>query len=285
MGRQEFHDNQLTKRTRPTLNWQQFVETVRSLPGRWIYRGGLEHWEHETSLERTCRAWKIPLRFAATVEQKLVREFQRHPEVRGHLVDPQDYLAWLALMQHHGAPTRLLDWTYSPYVAAYFAFEALLLDRSEQEALLRATIWALDVDWLEDRIRRRLSARDWKTYKTKKDGNSFKALFVDRKPRLRFIGTATPRMLNERLSIQQGVFLCPGDVTTRWAANLAALGSPRTRPRVKTFSMTRDTMETAFRELASMNVTARTLFPGIDGYAKSIAVRTRQLWKTPLLSQ
>ena len=267
---------------RRALSWREFTEGVTSLPGRWIYRGGLEHWTHETSLERACNAWKVPLRSARTVECRLVREFQRHPEVREYLLDADDYLGWLALMQHHGAPTRLLDWSYSPFVAAYFAFEALLSDRSKPANSVHAIVWALDVEWLARRIRHRLSPHDWRVY-VRKDSPSFKKLFIDRRPALRLVGTAIPRMLNQRLSLQQGVFLCPGDVTRTWSENLSALAGARQRPRLRSFLMGRDAMEDAFRALKSMNVTARSLFPGVDGYAKSVAHRMRELWKTPVL--
>jgi hypothetical protein len=50
-----------------------------------------------------------------------------------------DRLAWWELMQHHGAPTRLLDWTTSPFVALWFALE------HHQEADGDAAVWVLDV--------------------------------------------------------------------------------------------------------------------------------------------
>jgi hypothetical protein len=47
---------------------------------------------------------------------------------------PREYINFMALAQHHGIPTRLLDWSFSPYVAAYFAIEQALSSSSESIA-------------------------------------------------------------------------------------------------------------------------------------------------------
>jgi hypothetical protein len=52
----------------------------------------------------------------------LAEEFKRRsPLLSPELPDRNDYLSWLVLMQHHGVPTRLLDWTENILIAVYFA--------------------------------------------------------------------------------------------------------------------------------------------------------------------
>lgn len=64
-----------------------------------------------------------------TMERNLIKQFKKysHPNV----VDRDTEWHWLSVAQHHGLPTRLLDWTYSPFVALHFAtsnFEEYSLD-------------------------------------------------------------------------------------------------------------------------------------------------------------
>ncbi len=51
---------------------------------------------------------------------------------------PADDWEWLFLMQHHGIPTRLLDWSESPLVALYFAVDSM------KEPLVDGSLWILN---------------------------------------------------------------------------------------------------------------------------------------------
>jgi hypothetical protein len=101
-------------------NWLDFLEAASDrADGTWIFRGeGNKAWDLRPKVSRpnVCG----PAGYKLADEKVLFDDFRREAPrfERGLSFSNFD---WLALAQHHGLPTRLLDWTTNPLVAAWFA--------------------------------------------------------------------------------------------------------------------------------------------------------------------
>src|SRR5437764_2087600 len=126
-------------------SWETFLKVITSAPyTHWAFRGERdERWPLYSSLSRYFQNFGVAKDAWADQEARILRIFKR--KAHQFLQKPpesDDDFQWLALMQHHGAPTRLIDFTWSPYVAAFFALERATGD---------AAVWAVNPARLQSR--------------------------------------------------------------------------------------------------------------------------------------
>ncbi|MGD2095147.1 MAG: FRG domain-containing protein [Phycisphaerales bacterium] len=253
---------------------------------KWVFRAEKVDQELKTNLEE-----KFDLNGVTDGDEKrkeergIIRRFQRKAALYlEREPDKDDILEWLAIMRHHEAPTRLLDWTYSFYIAVYFA-----LAKNKE-----GVVWALDASTIntpkpiKEKIKNRESYQRYeyleKYFQEKsdilgirKEGDKLIDLAIASyliEHQFPCVYPVNPFRSNKRLSVQQGLFLMPGDITKSFAENLIETFGDfeETRKHLWRIRITPDTEDRneILEKLKDMNISNEALFPGLDGFAKSV---------------
>jgi hypothetical protein len=261
-------------------SWEDFVKWFRGMRGAWAYRGQSDaNWALYPLINRRLRVRGEHENFnfyqqldVRSYERDLMFRFQREAhQYCDHLPEECDLMSWLALMQHHGTPTRLLDWTASPYVAAYFALE----DQTQ-----KAAVWAIDLDWLEERGNIILQSQSRKRIPS--DPLS-RAAYInelltagpeekeDDAPRM--VVRVDPRKADPWMTSQRGLFLCKcwdapsmNQLVMRMMIHPDLVSSPR----IKKLEIGGDLRFDFIDQLKAANIHRGSLFPGLDGFARSL---------------
>lgn len=242
--------------------WEEVKEFLRSLGKRWIFRGQRdERSPIESSLSPRWRTAGLA-RSTIDIERWMLAEFQRGAHLNKATIagDPPgpanqsvNRLEWLALMQHFGAPTRLIDWTQSPYIGAYFAVE---------DADGPCAVWGLDQDWFHIEAGQRIQYQDAPLADMARVAELYVGLALD--------GTTSGLFpldvsrSNERSLVQQGLFAIEGNAAESFEQNLRAYGNDAI-PRVVKVVIPVVCRRDPLADLYSMNLHQGSLFPGLTG--------------------
>ena len=240
---------------RPASSWTEAKRLLAKYGQSQLFRGQANaEWLLRTSLERCSFFAK-----SYHVERDVLEDFQRaavsYQEIR-HLPAKDDYVSWLAIMQHYGAPTRLLDFTESPFVASYFALE---------NATENCAVWTIDERDLKSDLHHkwRFEFHDEMNFELKP--SVFKEIFEENK--LECIFPVRPPLSNRRYLLQQSIFLCLGNSNQTFMQHLAAYPYPEGFPQhFHKIVIPIQARDEALWDLNRMNINRSTLFGDLEAY-------------------
>ncbi len=268
-------------------SWEELRSKLTKMGDElWYFRGQTNStWTLQPKLERSIITYQ---------EKELFDEFKR----TAHLYTTDNSrvetrMEWLSLMQHHGAPTRLIDWTRSPYVAAFFAVNDLQVSDNY------AAVWAVNISEIykiirkkhEKDIRFKALFEERYLYHHTLLNEDFKSVYLSEwyeAEDFKFPSTVmpiAPYYAHPRLTIQQGIYLSQtrlfkDDAVTQLSFEQAlqdTMDGEFDPNWIKKFCLPSKLRPLMLRELNAMNINDATLFPGLDGFAKYLAKKVSVL--------
>jgi hypothetical protein len=257
-------------------SWDQFQRLVVDpllnigdvLQRGYVFRGQCDaSWSLKPSLMRALERNGHSVTSGLRVERLAVKRFseQAHLQLESHLFTGMNEVDWWTLMQHHGAPSRTLDWSHSPFVGLYFA----VCDGPE----LDGAVWLFQRGLLMKRVEQRYGSVNANV------AEQFDRCFRNAEaPIGHVLGfdriKATPRMV-----AQQGTFTAAANILADHAVAIEdvfaeAEREQRLNGRQDVFRfkyIIASTVKNEFvRRLQLVNVRADSLFPGIDGLGRGL---------------
>jgi len=130
-------------------------------------------------------------------------------------------------------------------------------------------IWRFNGKWIDEHCRKALGKASDDLDEEGRDRLRFRVLSAQ-EPMV--VAHDNPYFLNQRLTLQQGLFLCPGNLSKPFFENLKSMaGWDKSENILKVrLEFTIDERSKAARVLKRMNVSSAVLFPGLDGFALSL---------------
>jgi len=230
-------------------SWEQFkIFVAKSIQDghEFIFRGQASNRHRLNTAFHRERRYDL-LRYEAETCEQLVQYVNAISTRQYDRKNPTDFGSLLSLAQHHGFPTPLLDWSKSPYIAAFFALESRPAVNVDGD---NPRIYVFDaIAWQRDTIQ--------------------VAHLADPRPVItlrEFVASNNPRHLPQQSvhaytnieDMEEWIRLVEKENGKRY---LTVIDIPRSERKL------------AMRDLAYMGVTAATLFPGLDGVCRSLKER------------
>ncbi len=249
-------------------SWQSFLEVLAQFPRRnetpdYVFRGQADQsWTLMPTLQRHFRESVLPSQ-ALRLEKMVSEEFNAHAHLflqSNSSEKAMNHWYWpdrWAFMAHYGVPTRLIDWSSSAYVAAYFATNAHF---ETDGAIYVASPFGL-------------TELFGIGYDASGQPDVPELLKPDAPSKLFFF---QPDLHSERSALQQGWFSVNARILEPHDRAILALIRSK-RGRGSGSSLARRIVIPAalklsfLRELSRMNVVPRVLFPGLDGLGRSLS--------------
>jgi len=253
-------------------SWAEFLHHTSQLD-QWAFRGQLRaDLPLLSSLSRRLSRFCENQQLWPLLERRTLRVFRRKAHV--YLSDKNllnNDLRCIAMMQHHGSATRLLDFTKSPFVAAFFALESAHND-SVVYALNTPVLWHRAPNFDRTLTRQSIDPRV---------SQNFEKYFFNNQLPLIWFGE--PSEMDQRLIAQSGLFVVPGQLGKPLDELLDSY-RVEGEPLLVQLLLDKSVRQEAMKELYRMNITYASLWPDLEGLSRSMNQELELIWQ-PLIDE